>query len=131
MAERQNCKQQLRSLWSAITLYRQDHTNQWPKTLELLDKQMVGRLLACPGVKTNSGPGGQSDYIYVDWSKPPHDPDATAAKYPLMYDCRMRNHHGYGINVLMTDGSVMWDSNAQWLKKFDAVHPNAKLPIPE
>jgi prepilin-type processing-associated H-X9-DG protein len=131
LAGRQNCRQQLRSLWSAVTLYRQDHTNQWPETLESLDRKMVGRLLACPGVKTNSDPGGQSDYIYVDWSKPPHDPKPTAGQYPLLYDRHTGNHEGHGINVLMVDGSVMWDSNAQWLKKFDVVHPNAKLPIPD
>jgi prepilin-type processing-associated H-X9-DG protein len=131
LAEQQNCKQQLRSLWSAITLYRHDHSNQWPANLESLDKDMVGRLLTCPGVKTNSGAGSQSDYFYVDWSKLPHGADVASGKYPLMYDRRTSNHDGRGINVLMVDGSVEWDSGAAWLKKFAAEHPNAKLPMPE
>lgn len=130
LAEQLNCKQQLRSVWSAIALYRHDHSNQWPPNLKSLDKDMVGRLLTCPGVKANSGIG-QSDYFYVDWSKLPHGQDATSGKYPLMYDRRTSNHDGRGINVLMLDGSVEWDSNAEWLKKFAAEHPSAKLPMPE
>lgn len=131
LADQQNCKQQLRSLWSAIELYRHDHSNQWPPNLESLDKDMVGRLLTCPGVKTNSGPGGQSDYLYLDWSKLLDGPGTSPGKWPLMYDRRMSNHDGRGVNVLMVDGSVEWDSNAEWLKKFAAEHPNAKLPMPE
>lgn len=131
LSEQINCKQQLRSLWSAIALYRHDHSNQWPSNLEVLTKDMVGRLLTCPGVKTNSGAVSRSDYFYVDWSKLPHGADATPYKYPLMYDRDTSNHDGRGINVLMVDGSVEWDSGASWLKKFAADHPNTKLPMPE
>lgn len=130
LVKQQNCKQQLRSLWSAIALYRHDHANQWPPTPDSLDKDMVGRLLKCPGVKANSA-ASQSDYFYVDWSKLQLAPNAFSGKYPLMYDRHTSNHGGRGINVLMVDGSVEWDSNAERLKKFVAEHPDAKLPIPK
>jgi prepilin-type processing-associated H-X9-DG protein len=131
LADQQNCKQQLRSVWSAVALYRYDHTNQWPSTLESLDKDMVGRLLKCPGAKANSAAVSQSDYFYVDWSKIRLDPNAPSGKYPLMYDRHASNHEGRGINVLMVDGSVEWDSNGDWLRKFAADHPDAKVPMPE
>lgn len=131
LVEQQNCKQQLRSLWSAVALYRHDHGNQWPSNLDSLDQDMVGRLLTCPGVRAKSGTGSQNDYLYVDWSKLSQSADAASGKYPLMYDRRMSNHDGRGINVLLMDGTVEWDPNAERLKKFAADHPNANLPMPE
>lgn len=136
LADRQNCKQQLRSLWSAIALYRSDHSNQWPPNLESLDKDILDHLLTCPGAARTSAPQvtnvvGQSDYFYIDWSKLPQEPSAASDKYPLIYDRRLSNHGGQGINILMVNAAVEWDANIEWLKKFAAEHPNAKLPMPE
>ena len=125
LLNRQNCKQQLRSLWAVIALYRQEHENQWPANLKSLDQELVARLLRCPGVKTRSPLDFQNDYIYIDWSKQAHSADMSFEKYPLMYDRTMDNHSGSGINVLMVDGTVEWDNNAEWLKKFAAEHPVA------
>ena len=81
--------------------------------------------------KVGLGTGDNENYFSMDWSKLPDGPGTSHHKYPLMYDRRMSNHDGRGINILMTDGSIEWDSNAEWLKEFAAEHPNAKLPIPE
>ena len=135
LADRQNCKQQLRSLWSAIALYRSDHNNQWPPNLQSLDKDILDHLLTCPGANAGAvqvtNVVGESDYFYVDWAKLPQEPGTVSGKYPLIYDRRLANHDGQGINVLMVDGSVEWDSNAEWLKKFKVEHPDAKLSMPE
>lgn len=77
------------------------------------------------------GTGDSGDYFFVDWSKQPEAIEKLPGKRPLTYDRRLSNHDGRGINILMADGSVEWDSNAEWLKKFAAEHPNAKLPMPE
>lgn len=131
--KQRNCKQQLRSVWVAIELYRQNHTNQFPPNLEGLNREMGGHLpLACPGAETNllqSIKDGKIDYFYVDWSE--LSSATNVATYPLIYDRRLANHEGRGINILTVDGSAKWDSNAEWLKKFAAEHPDAKLPMPE
>lgn len=77
------------------------------------------------------GTGNNKDYFFVDWSKQPELLEKLPSKRPLMYDRRLSNHDGRGINILMVDGSIEWDSNAEWLKKFAAQYPNVKLPLPE
>ena len=131
--KRRNCKQQLSSVWVAIALYRQNHTNQYPPNLERLNREMGGHLpLACPGAETNLLQSIQDriiDYYYIDWSE--LSGVANVSTYPQIYDRRLSNHEGRGINILMVNGSVKWDSNAEWLKRFSAEHPNTKVPIPE
>lgn len=83
------------------------------------------------GGKAGLGTGDNINYFFVDWSKLPDEPGTSRGKYPLIYDRRLSNHDGRGINILMVDGSIVWDSNVDWLKKFAAEHPNAKLPVPE
>ena len=131
LVEQRNCRQQLRSVWAGIALYRHDHGEHWPPNLESLDQEAVGRLLTCPGVKVkvSSHTTGKYDYIFLDWSKLTHGPDTAPSNYPLMYDRRMSNHDGRGINILMVDGSVKWDSHAEWLKRFAADHPDFIIPI--
>jgi len=129
IVKRQNCKQQLRSLGCVIVQYRQDHTNQWPATVESLDSSITS-LLTCPGVPKNSSSAKLTDYVYVNWSVIPHSKNADFDKYPLMYDRSVSNHYGGGINVLTVGGVVEWDANAEKLKKFADAHPEAKLVIP-
>ncbi len=81
--------------------------------------------------KAGLGTGDSGNYFFLDWSKLPDGPGTSPGKYPLMYDRRTSNHDGRGINILMVGGTVEWDSNAEWLRKFAAEHPNAKLPMPE
>jgi len=81
--------------------------------------------------KAALGTGTNRDYFFVDWSKQQESLDNLPNKRPLMYDRQLSNHNGGGINILMTDGSIEWDFNAEWLKKFAAQYPNTKLPMPE
>lgn len=77
------------------------------------------------------GTGDNGNYFFMDWSKLPDGPGTSPGKYPLMYDRRLSNHNGRGINILMVDGTIEWDANAEWLKKFAAEHPTANLPMSE
>jgi len=77
------------------------------------------------------GTDDNKDYFFVDWSKQSEPLEKLPSKRPLMYDRRLSNHDGRGINILMADGSIEWDANAQWLKTFAAEHPDAKLPMPK
>lgn len=132
LADRQNCKQQLRSLWIAVRQYRELHQDQWPTNLESIDPDILDHLLVCPGVKNNSPQGtflpGEDDYFYINWSQ---HPNVEALKYPVIYDQKLSNHKGTGFNVLMTDGSVQWYSDIEWLKQFSREHPDVKVPLPE
>jgi hypothetical protein len=95
------------------------------KILMQLDMQYEGSI-------SNLDAGYQRDYYCIDWSKLPHSTnEITFNEYPLAYDRSMTNHNGRGINILMVQGTIMWDANAEWLKIFAAVHPDDKLPIPE
>lgn len=81
--------------------------------------------------KVGLGTGDSVDYYFVNWSKSPDGPGTPSGKHPLMYDRRLSNHDGRGINILMADGTVEWDADAQRLRKFAVEHPNAKVPMPE
>ena len=59
-----------------------------------------------------------------------------------MYDRRLSNHGGKGINVLLVDvvnayegirGPTFWfwDEDAKWLREFARGHPDVKIPLPE
>src|SRR3990172_8864324 len=119
-----NCEHQLRSLGAFFLAYPTENNGQLPSDLESLDKvdkELIIRILVCPG--TGHAPGGFTnmnswvDYTFVDWSAI-LGTNAVPNDYPIVYDRRMSNHNGRGINILMVDGTVEWDSNAKWLKKF-------------
>src|SRR5689334_14962924 len=79
LTDRQNCAHQLRSIGAEIALYRYDHSNQFPMRIEQIET--VRSIIACPGAKRGrKQPGlipGQMDYVYLDWSRLPHQPDAA------------------------------------------------------
>jgi len=68
------------------------------------------------------------DYIYIPWSTGVTN---TPPDYPVMYDRRLSNHQGKGINVLFADHSVIWDKDAKELKAFATKHPEFHIPLPE
>ena len=133
---RKMCFYQIRSMGSVINLYRDLHDGSYPPNLEdlvacrLLEK----RELHCPGVhndKTETGDksSDNSDYIYVNWLKQSQDmTKSLPAKYPLVYDARVSNHKEKGINILLVDGSVIWDEKARWLTHFALDHRSITLP---
>lgn len=87
----------------------------------------------CPGRK-GSVPGSWrdieawSDYTYVYW---PSGRTGTPPDYPLMYDRRLSNHQGKGINIVTVGKKVFWDRNSKWLRKFAQGHPEFNIPLPE
>jgi len=68
-----------------------------------------------------------SDYIYVPWTNGFDAP----AHYPLIYDRKLANHGGKGINVFTVRGEPLWDGNAEWLQKFAREHPDLDIPLPD
>jgi hypothetical protein len=94
-------------------------------------------ILSCPGVKSRyivfTNADSDSDYIYINWEQylgtnPPSTP------YPVVYDRRLKNHWGFGINIGTFDAQgfhVFWDYRANWLRKFAADHPDYKIVLPE
>lgn len=127
------CAQTLRCCWSACKLYNQSgEIPSFPPSLqEAVNKINEPSLLVCPnaeylGVHIN----GESDYIYVNWSLANVEQNADMAKFPLIYDSKLANHDGKGINIIMIDESTMWDENADWLRSFSFQHPAYNLQLP-
>jgi hypothetical protein len=149
LARRTGCVSALRSIGTALALYRQDQDGQLPPDLALLGEGNYlsdERMCVCPW--GHKAPGAWKDvalwmdYYYVFW---PSVTEGTA-RYPLMYDRRLSNHDGKGINILLVEqtmgpaapgvpgsfhGQFFWDEGAEWLRKFAREHPSLPIPLPE
>ena len=129
-------------MW-CIFEYKKSHEGRAPR--DLIDLALHYRdewttnndrvsFLSCPGVKE----GGldtatlkeTSDYIYINW-EPMFGTNEPPSGYPVIYDRRLSNHGGLGINVFATGGPPFWDWRGHWLKKFAAEHPDTHLIMPE
>jgi len=149
-ARRLDCLSALRSIGTAIALYRQDCSGELPPDLAALAAGSYlssAWMLVCP---RGSRPAGSwtdvaewADYTYVHW---PSATDGHANSYPLVYDRRMSNHVGKGINVLLVEqtvhpaspsmpgshhGQLFWDEGAKWLQGFAKEHPGLVVLMPE
>lgn len=147
VAVRSQCLSTLRSTGSAIAMYRQDHYGSLPPDFLAMSNYIGStRLYVCPwhskepGAWTNIS--DWMDYFYLPW------PSVTGVytNYPLMYDRRLSNHRGKGINILLVEqtvnayypagpdsfhGQFFWDEGVEWLKKFAREHPELRIPMPE
>jgi hypothetical protein len=142
------CRSRLRVLHFDVRTYREKHDEHYPPNIfcvanafhsnvwspiEFTNNILGWDLLSCPGVgrKLLAAPTNvdECDYAYVNW-EPFFGTNTVPNDYPLIYDRRLSNHKGLGINVLTTT-SCFWDYRARWLKAFAASHPEYHLPIPE
>lgn len=146
LARRYQCRAALRSTCLVLNLYRERHAGELPLSFSALSNYTSPRLFVCAGSDKRAGSWTNTtdwmDYFYVRW------PEVTEiyTNYPLMYDRRLSNHGGEGINVLLVDGLVssmvagkpdtfhgqfFWDEDAQWLRRFAREHPSVQIPMPE
>jgi hypothetical protein len=145
LARRYDCLSVLRSTCFLLNMYRQDHDGELPVDFGALSNYTSSRLFVfgsgrAAGSWTNIAEW--MDYFYIRW------PSVTGlyTNYPLMYDRRLSNHGGKGINVLLVEGLVgsaivgkpetfrgqfFWDEDAKWLRAFARDHPEAHIPLPE
>ena len=132
LIDRIDCQKMLRAAGAATLLYRQDHTNELPAGVTDLDILPQGFLNACPGVRKQSREHNQptNDYVFVDWRKILGN-TSVPNSCPILYDSRLANHRGAGINVLLVNGAVFWDPHATWLKEFSNKHPGYKIDLPK
>ncbi len=133
ITERYRCRHQLGSIGCAIRLYRQTHSGLYPSNLEDIDNGLLKPLLHCPGSTLQTQTIGESpyesDYVYVHWPQLlPDSAKTLPGDYPIVYDARLSNHNGKGINILLVDGSVIWDQRARWLTHLAAQHHGIILP---
>ena len=119
--DRQRCQWILKSNlhFQVCYRYRLEHDNTFPPDLKTAfwesemhlapDSPSSAIFLKCPGSGTKQGllidAEEWQDYIYINWSlyygAQPVPPD-----YPLIYDRRLSNHDGKGINVVSVEGAV-------------------------
>jgi prepilin-type processing-associated H-X9-DG protein len=124
---KRKCRNQLRSIGCAIELHRETHHGLYPSNLGEMENGLVKPVLHCPGVHSRGQ--GEADYIYVKWPEQTSDAsNSLPAEYPVVYDSRLSNHQGKGINVLLVDGSVIWDEQGRWLSQFASDHHGIILP---
>ncbi len=140
---RYECPMRLTGLWLAIGAQR-DGEGSYPTNLSFAaeaftpspsKKRLHLHPLLCSGTETEWGPPTKadqwSDYLYVNWSKWFPGSNAVPDGFPLVYDRRLSNHSEKGIYVLRTDGSILWDGGARWLRTFAEAHTNFQIPLPE
>ncbi len=139
---KQRCARSLANLCSVITLYRTKFGDDRLLPSHLTCEGMLHILawpelcMICPGTGRDVPQGTIStdddvDYLYINWSVWYKDTDVEALRdYPLVYDRRLSNHGGKGINVGCMDGSTFWDAGAVWLRDFAKKHPEYEIPMP-
>ncbi len=123
-----DCKRRLQMLEVMVLDFEQTHDGKLPSDLDEVRRGPGRRwVLVCPATEDNmySEPEpGRCDYSLIDWSPElravTSDPNVLLfqcpqfAKYPLIYDARLSNHGGRGINVILVDGTVFWDQGGAW-----------------
>ena len=135
------CQNRLASLRSTFQDYRHDHNWDYPLDLTSSASWMydgasrstnsVNLLLSCPGAHSHGkAPQDLSDYTYINWQRL-LGAKAVPGAYPLIYDRKLSNHLGLGINVMTTNGRCFWDFRAHWLKSFISKHPEYHLSFPQ
>ena len=130
------CAKSLKTLNLAFVEYRNAHNGCPPISIEEIDKEWDGAimpLMMCPGGRNQSegAPARDKgiDYIYVNWvQKEGVVSNNIPGEYPMVYDRCKSNHAGKGVNVLLANGRVIWDNNAQWLTSFASNHSLINLP---
>ncbi len=121
-----------------IQMYSMENSGRFPKSLKESFDYMGGdkslkSLFKCPGrahdLKEDKPDEMDSwvDYIYIYWS----EGVKTPSEYPLVFDKRLSNHKGKGINILLVGHKYFWDENAKWLMGFVKKHPELKIQLPE
>jgi hypothetical protein len=127
------CQDNMIQIMNKINVYRHISDKFPPNwmVLEMIGNRKLSEL-PCPGaVAHGGGPhSAASDYIYIPWTKGEAGQD-WSGKLPVIYDASFSNHGGRGINIKMSDDSVMFDEGGTWLKAFAASHPNVKIPMPQ
>jgi prepilin-type processing-associated H-X9-DG protein len=129
------CKERLRLVGNAIRTYQSEQQGQLPRQFAMLSNELMNpTFLICPGSGHTplsfTDADSWADYIYVDWSEV-GGTNVVPGNYPIAYDRSISYHGGRGVNVLLVDGSVRWDSKGKWLKKFAAEYTNVTLRLPE
>lgn len=117
--------------------YRHKYDGQYPPDLAAAENfnNPGGKLdfVTCPGVGIRTLPaagGTNADYIYVNWGLTFGTNDVPG-NYPVIYDRRLANHKGLGVNVITMDGRHFFDRHASWLQKFTNSYPQYHLTMPE
>jgi hypothetical protein len=123
-----------------VQSYSVNNRGQLPKTIAQAAAAEGVPLsnLTCPGHERRDALA-VDDFYLIDWddilpSSKAATPisvfnDPKLAKYPLLYEKSVETHCRNGVNVLLVDGTVFWDSGCEWLKSFKATR-GLDIPMP-
>jgi prepilin-type processing-associated H-X9-DG protein len=119
------CSKNLSALFQCVDLYAQERKGALPPSIDAaLDNLATSR-----SVFYHCSPGEQFDYAYIDWSARYTRDDLYRANLPVLFERRLDHHATRGVNVLLADGSVFWDADAAWLRRFAIEHPDIKVEL--
>jgi len=125
---RLRCRNYLYSMRDYVQLYRETHEGNFPENLFNVEDGLLSSLHRCPAARCECS---ETRYIYSYW--PPEIVRSNLSeisRFPLVYDGSLDNHRGRGVNVLLVDGTVLWDENAGWLRAFSDKYPTFKIGLP-
>jgi hypothetical protein len=109
----------LQNLRELLGLYIHSHSETWPNSMvELLKDEDASEALG-------------ADYTYIDWQKLASGPKWGFGEFPVLYESHLSDHDGAGVYVLLTDGLIIWDPDAAWLRNFSQEHPAYKITAPQ
>jgi len=142
--QRCSCQGNIGAICAVMQPYMEDHNGEFPPNLTALalGGYVPLSIFKCPNTKTIIGSVTNvdqwSDFLYIYWSE---GKQKTPQNFPLMYDRRLSNHGGRGINVFLVPAggelrpqqksTFFWDEGASWLKTFSREHPQLNIPMPE
>ena len=109
-ALRLKCMNNLKQIHLAMVMYRNDHDDDYPPTLQALikGKYITRKVLECPGKRSKVK--NRVDYGLVRTAKRKLKNDDI-----LVYD--RKGNHTDGRNVLLVDGQVLWLKEADFRKR--------------
>jgi hypothetical protein len=138
---RAKCQRNLKSMVIAVKTYLSDNDDQFPPSLgaalsniAFVDINKFAKVLSCPGAAgtpTAAETSAALGYRFIDWSQSFGKTNTIPLGFPIMFDRTLSNHGGNGVNIVLLDGTLLWDENARWLREFAKKHPEYKLPLPE
>lgn len=122
-----NCKRQLADFYPLIINYYNGPDKKMPTCFNDILEPWGGIIVeafGCPQYVATHKSDNSLGYIFVPWSCKLEDIPENA---PLIYDKSFLTHSG-GVNVLMTNGKVVFIKDLQYFLKFKKT--NEKVIIP-
>jgi hypothetical protein len=125
-------------LYEDFRAFRFEHDLHYPVDIAAIENfhapdRKVLDFVTCPGVgmrRLTTDAVTNADYIYINW-EPLFGTNTAPGNYPILYDRRLANHKGLGVNVVTMNGRCFFDFRGRWLKNFSLKYPQYQVTLPK